>query len=356
VRVSESFVVQRRRVDVWEVVGDVARVTRCLPGVDNVSIVDDENTSVRVTQSLGPMTATFQAKMKVTSREPGRLIRFSATGRSIRGAAGDVRLTNSVRLEDAGDGATRVVLEADVAMGGMLGAVGSKVIARQASGAAREFAAALERELTSLAHLADTAPGHALPEGRVFGAEFLELRDAALEWIEPYYDGEHLRRAADWLLVLDPTAPEPLILAALLHDMERDVPGGPVLDKRRGRWDDEEYNRLHCERSVAVVGGWLRGRRASQLFVDGIQPIREHEFGGSPAGDLLQAADSLSWLEVNAPLAARWVERGDCDVEKAREKLRWMSERVRLQSAQPIAAARLADALANLEVRVGAKS
>jgi hypothetical protein len=97
------------------------------------------------------MSATFDAKLKVTEREPGRAISFSATGRSVRGAAGNVRVTNSVRLEDepveGGGDATRVLLEADVAMGGMLGAVGGKVIARQAAQAAKEFAAALEQEL-----------------------------------------------------------------------------------------------------------------------------------------------------------------------------------------------------------------
>jgi carbon monoxide dehydrogenase subunit G len=146
VNVTESFVVAVARDAVWEVVGDAARVARCLPGVEQVTMADAETGSVRVTQSLGPMSATFDAKMKVTGREPGRSISFSATGRSIRGAAGNVRVNNTVRLEDEGD-ATRVVLEADVAMGGMLGAVGQKVIAKQAAQAAKTFAANLEREL-----------------------------------------------------------------------------------------------------------------------------------------------------------------------------------------------------------------
>jgi hypothetical protein len=179
--------------------------------------------------------------------------------------------------------------------------------------------------------------------------EYLELREAALEWIRPYYDGVHLARAGDWLLELEPGAPEPLVIAALLHDMERAIPGGPVLDKRNVRWDDPDYNRAHSERSAAVVAGWLVGRGASQRFVEGVLPIREHELGGSPEGDLLQAADSLSWLEVNAPLTARWVERGECDVAKAREKLVWMCERVRLEKAKDIARELLGPALTQLE-------
>ena len=145
-KVSESFVVPERRAAVWEVVGDVERIARCLPGVERVTMADGETGRVRVTQSLGPMSATFDAKMTVTEREPGWSISFAATGRSIRGAAGNVRVSNSVRLEDEGD-ATRVLLEADVAVGGMLGAVGQKVIAGQAAKAAKAFAENLEREL-----------------------------------------------------------------------------------------------------------------------------------------------------------------------------------------------------------------
>jgi hypothetical protein len=168
-------------------------------------------------------------------------------------------------------------------------------------------------------------------------AEYSELRAHALAWIGPYYDGVHLARAGDWLLELEPQAPEPLVIAALLHDMERAVPGGPVIDKRRQRWDDPEYNRAHSERSAAVVAGWLVGKGASRHFVEGALAIREHEFGGSPEGDLLQAADSLSWLEVNGPLAVEWVERGECDVAKAREKLVWMCDRIRLDRARAAA-------------------
>lgn len=167
--------------------------------------------------------------------------------------------------------------------------------------------------------------------------DFLRLEREARAWIAPYYDGEHLARTGDWLLELCPDAPEPLVIAALLHDMERDIPGGPKQDKRTDAWDDPEYNRAHSERSAAVVAGWLVGKGASRPFVEGVLPIREHELGGSPEGDLLQAADSLSWLDVNGRLVRLWVENGECSTEKAKQKLVWMRDRIRLERARPIA-------------------
>lgn len=148
-KVSEQFVVPRPATTVWEFFEQVDRVARCVPGVENVTVVDDENSRVRVTQSVGPMTATFDMKMRITAREPGRSMEFTGIGRSIRGAAGNVRSTNRVQLEEVENGCTRVLLESDVALGGMLGSVGQKVVAKQATLVTESFARTLEQALSA---------------------------------------------------------------------------------------------------------------------------------------------------------------------------------------------------------------
>lgn len=190
----------------------------------------------------------------------------------------------------------------------------------------------------------------ALPLGREFAPPFAALRDAIYERIETYYDREHLTRAGDWMVALAPDAPEHLVLAALTHDLERSVPGGPVLDMANVPWDDRGYNDAHTGRSAEVVPPWLAERGAPEAWVEAIrQPIREHEFGGSPEGDLMQAADSISYLETNGVLTASWVVRGMCTREKALEKLAWMRDRVRLERAQELARAYHGHALAVFE-------
>ena len=148
-KVQEQFVVPRPATTVWEFFEQVDRVARCVPGVENVTVVDDENSRVRVTQSVGPMTATFDMKMRITAREPGRSMEFTGIGRSIRGAAGNVRSTNRVQLEEVENGSTRVLLESDVALGGMLGSVGQKVVAKQATLVTESFARTLEQALSA---------------------------------------------------------------------------------------------------------------------------------------------------------------------------------------------------------------
>ncbi len=164
-KVTEEFTIAESPQALWEFFEQLDQVASCVPGVEEVTVVDADNSRVRVTQSLGPMTATFDVKMRVTARDPGRSMQFTAVGRSVRGAAGNVRATHIVRLEDADEGSTRVLLEGDVALGGMLGSVGQKVVAKQASVVTQSFAQALQQRLASgpSAAPASAAPASAAP-------------------------------------------------------------------------------------------------------------------------------------------------------------------------------------------------
>jgi HD domain len=170
-------------------------------------------------------------------------------------------------------------------------------------------------------------------------AAFRELWPRALSWVEPYYDAEHMRETVTWLKRIDPEASEALRIAALTHDMERYFPGGPRLDKRTGAWDDRDYNARHTQRSAAIVADWLRMQElVDEPFVaEAAAAIAEHEFGGSPSGDKLQGADSLSFLDVNGALVARWVLDGETSLEHGLKKLDWMYERIVLDEARALA-------------------
>jgi hypothetical protein len=176
------------------------------------------------------------------------------------------------------------------------------------------------------------------------------LERAALEWIAPYWNAEHLVRTRDWLLALSPDAGPGLRLAALTHDIERHFPGGPAPDPA-----DPGYARRHAERSALIVRDWLEGRRAPDGLVGEVaRLVAAHEVGGWPDADLLQAADSLSFLEVNAARPAAWVREGRCDEETARRKLRDMHARIALPAARPHADALLARALRRLDAELAA--
>jgi len=145
-RMHQEFTVTEPVSTVWKFFEEPESVARCMPGVEQVTVLDQDNVQVRATQSLGPMTATFEAKVIVLERVTDELIRFRAAGKSVRGAIGNLRTENTVRLREGADG-TSVLVEGDLVLAGALGSVGQKVVARQAGKVTAEFAANLQRAL-----------------------------------------------------------------------------------------------------------------------------------------------------------------------------------------------------------------
>jgi HD domain len=178
------------------------------------------------------------------------------------------------------------------------------------------------------------------------------LEERAQAWIEPYWNAEHLRRTRDWLLELDPAAAEASRLAALVHDIERHFPGGPVQDLVAWPEDeqDAEYQRLHSERSARIVADWLRGQGADEPLVEEVERlVAAHETGGGADEDLIQAADSLSFLEVNPSVLVGWYAKGRCSRERAKAQARWMFERIRLPRARELAEPLYEEAIATVD-------
>jgi uncharacterized protein len=146
VKLREEFAVPHAVEEVWKFFEQPEAVASCMPGVESITVLDEDNVQVRATQSIGPMTATFDAKVTVLERVPNELIRFRATGRSVRGAIGNLRTENAVHLT-ASDGGSVIVVDGEVVLAGALGSVGQKVVAKQAGKVTAEFASNLQRAL-----------------------------------------------------------------------------------------------------------------------------------------------------------------------------------------------------------------
>jgi hypothetical protein len=177
------------------------------------------------------------------------------------------------------------------------------------------------------------------------------LEARALEWIAPFSQAEHLVRARDYVIELAPEAPLAVRLAALTHDIERHFPGGPQQDFADDDWDDPDYLFAHSTRSADIVQRWL-AESPQPPERDFVRHVRRlillHELGGDAEADLLQAADSLSFLETLQELVVGWVADGRCSAAKAEAKLRYMRDRIRIPEASRRADALYAEAVARL--------
>jgi hypothetical protein len=137
----------------------------------------------------------------------------------------------------------------------------------------------------------------------------------------------------------------------VLHDIERAFPDSEAGWDSARDWDVPAYNRWHQDRCAAIASRWLREQGAdAQLVAEVDALIRVHELGGWREADLLQAADSLSFLETMVPLVVGWVESGRAPCERAEAKLRNSIERMApgMDRARELGAPYLDAALAEL--------
>jgi Domain of unknown function (DUF4202) len=171
--------------------------------------------------------------------------------------------------------------------------------------------------------------------------------ERARAWVEQVHPhARHLLRTEDWLLELDPHAGAALRLAAVLHDIERAFPDPSSPWESWRDWDLPEYNRWHQDRCADIAAAWLREQGAPEALTREVERlVRVHEQGGWREADLLQAADSLSFLETMVPLVQRWPrENAEAKLSNAVERMAPGQDRARALGA-PL----LADALAAIQ-------
>ena len=172
---------------------------------------------------------------------------------------------------------------------------------------------------------------------------------AAKQWVvENYpYNSHHLLDSLEWLERIRPDSPEAVRLATLTHDMERAFPGPdqPIVKALV----DPEYHAAHSARSARIVGEWLRAQGAGEPLTSEVEAlIRAHEDGGWPEADLVQAADSLSFLHSNVDLFLGKVREGQWAAADVRTKFAYSYDRIRLPGAKLLARPMLERAMARL--------
>lgn len=143
----QEFRVSKPLATVWQYFEQPLSVAACIPGMEKAEPLEGDSFSVRATQKLGPMSATFEARVRITERVHEERISFTSTGKAVRGAIGNFRSQNTVTLTPHG-GETDIVVEGEAALAGVLGTVGNSIISKQAEKVTAEFARNLERALS----------------------------------------------------------------------------------------------------------------------------------------------------------------------------------------------------------------
>jgi hypothetical protein len=166
------------------------------------------------------------------------------------------------------------------------------------------------------------------------------LIETTRKWVVEHYtmNHYHLENTLEWLDRLAPAASEAMRLAALTHDMERafDGPDKPVHENMGD--DDAAYYTAHSARSARIVGEFLTEQKADHDLIEAVKRlIIAHEIGGWDEANLVQAADSISFFDVNVGLFEEFIRAGRHTQEEVFAKLEFTLERIQVPAARELA-------------------
>mgnify|MGYP001163987057 FL=1 len=121
---------------VWEALNDPDQLLKAIPGAQSVEKIDDENLTATVKTKIGPISAKFNGKIKLSDIDPPNS--YKLTGEGTGGAAGFAKGQAEVQLSDHEDG-TKLSYSVNASVGGKLAQIGQRLIDTAANKLADEF-------------------------------------------------------------------------------------------------------------------------------------------------------------------------------------------------------------------------
>jgi len=162
------------------------------------------------------------------------------------------------------------------------------------------------------------------------------------EFVRESFDNDeaqmlHFDRTVYWLKELRPAADEAFLISAIAHDIERafreDKSG---FDNIRESFKDEEWLLKHSNRGAEILEKFLKEQGAGEGTIEGVKHlVSKHETGGDEEQNLLKDADSLSFVENNAPIFFSRIDK--LGYNRVKEKFDWMYNRISSAKAKELA-------------------
>ena len=132
---------------VWDLLLDPESLRACIPGVETLTETSPDHFDAVMRVGVAAIKGTYKGKVAITDRQPPNGYTLEVEG---SGGPGFVKGTAKIALEPDGDG-TRVKVDGDGQVGGMLAGVGQRMLPGVAKMLMNQFFECLIGKLTALA-------------------------------------------------------------------------------------------------------------------------------------------------------------------------------------------------------------
>ena len=134
-KIEGQYTIAAKAETVWERLNDPDVLAKSLPGVDKLEADGPDHYKATIKYKMGPVSGTFAGTVELSEKNPPHSMRLKT---SARGGPGFVNGDGKVELVPKGE-ETEIHYSGDVQLGGMLAAVGSRMIEGAAKKSIEEF-------------------------------------------------------------------------------------------------------------------------------------------------------------------------------------------------------------------------
>jgi hypothetical protein len=143
VKIKGSCVLPATPQQVWELLTDPARLARCLPGCEKLEPTGPDQYKVAIKFVLAAFSGAYSGAVALSEKRPPESMRMKVEGKGAPGfMKGEGRLT--LRLKGP---QTEVSYEGEAQVGGVIAAVGQRMIEAAAKKIITQFFESAEKQL-----------------------------------------------------------------------------------------------------------------------------------------------------------------------------------------------------------------
>ena len=144
-QIKDSFIINAPQDKVWEFLFDIPKLSECVPGIEDVEVVDDKTYKGKLVVKVGPIKTSFSGTVNLTKVNAPNQIAGTVDGED-KSSASSVMASFSGTLKSI-EGGTEAAFEVEANLRGRLAQFGGPVITATAKKLTAEFAKNLRERL-----------------------------------------------------------------------------------------------------------------------------------------------------------------------------------------------------------------
>lgn len=133
----------------WALVMDIPRVTTCVPGIENVTVEENDRFQAVMKVRVGPISLNLAGTIQVLERDKDKGEAHFLVEASDRRVGGAVRTNITMQLDAQADNQTELIIVSDTNFMGRLGELGQPIIRRKANNTMQDFARNLAQQVSN---------------------------------------------------------------------------------------------------------------------------------------------------------------------------------------------------------------